>query len=38
MRLIVSLPVGKAAEAHAQADKRPLSDIVHWDRYGNLRH
>jgi nitroreductase len=37
MRLMVALPVGKAAEPKSQADKRPLKEIVHWDRYGNLR-
>jgi nitroreductase len=37
MRLMVALPVGKAAEPAAQAQKRPLREMVHWDRYGNLR-
>jgi len=37
MRLMVALPVGKAAGPAAQAGKRPLSETVHWDRYGNLR-
>jgi nitroreductase len=35
MRLMVALPVGAAVEATAQKEKRPLEDIVHWDRFGN---
>ncbi len=37
MRLMVALPVGRAAGPAAQAQKRPLNEIVHWDHYGNLR-
>jgi nitroreductase len=35
MRLVVVLPIGKPVGPVAQPGKRPLSDIVHWDRYGN---
>jgi nitroreductase len=35
MRLMVALPVGAAVEATQQKEKRPLKDIVHWDRFGN---
>ena len=37
MRLMVALPVGEATKPAQQAPKRPLSDIVHWDRYGEKR-
>jgi nitroreductase len=37
MRLMVALPVGKATEPPGQAQKRPLAEMVHWERYGNLR-
>ena len=34
MRLAVLLPIGAAAEPTKQAEKRPLSEILHWERYG----
>jgi nitroreductase len=34
LRLIVILPVGKAAGAVAQKEKRPLDQVVHRERYG----
>ena len=34
LRLMVVLPIGAAAEPTAQAPKRPLAEIVHWERYG----
>ncbi len=34
MRLLVALPIGAPTEATPQKDKRPLKDIVHWERYG----
>jgi nitroreductase len=34
MRLIVALPVGAPTKPPKQADKRPLSDMVHRERYG----
>ena len=37
MRLMVALPVGAPAEATAQKEKRPLKDIVHWERYGTKK-
>jgi len=37
LRLMVALPVGRPAKAPKQADKRPLEEMVHWERYGNLR-
>jgi nitroreductase len=37
MRLVVVLPIGKPAGPVKQAEKRPLSDIVHWDSYGTHR-
>jgi len=33
MRLMVALPVGAPAKPPRQADKRPLSEIAHWERY-----
>jgi nitroreductase len=33
-RLMVLLPIGEAAKAPQQADKRPLKQVVHWERYG----
>ena len=33
MRLIVALPVGAPAKPPKQADKRPLAEMVHWERY-----
>ena len=37
MRLMVVLPIGAPAEPAKQAAKRPLSDMVHWERYGNRK-
>ena len=34
MRLMVALPVGSPAQTTPQAEKRPLKDMVHWERYG----
>jgi len=34
MRLVVVLPIGKPAGAVKQPDKRPMTDIVHRERYG----
>jgi len=34
MRLIVALPIGAPVKEPQQAGKRPLADIVHWERYG----
>ena len=35
MRLMAVLPIGAAKKPAQQAAKRPLSEIVHWERYGN---
>jgi len=35
LRLMVALPIGYAAEPTAQGSKRPLAEIVHWERYGH---
>jgi nitroreductase len=35
MRLMVVLPIGAAKSPVRQKEKRPLSQIVHWERYGN---
>ena len=37
MRLMVVLPIGEAVEPPKQAEKRPLSEVVHWERYGEKR-
>jgi nitroreductase len=37
MRLMVALPVGVAVEATQQKEKRPLKDMVHWERFGSRR-
>jgi len=37
IRLMVCLPVGVAAEATQQKEKRSLKDIVHWERFGSLQ-
>jgi nitroreductase len=37
MRLVAVLPIGKPAGPVKQARKRPLSDIVHWERFGTQR-
>jgi hypothetical protein len=34
LRLMVALPIGEAVEGARQADKRPLTDMVHWEQYG----
>ena len=34
MRLMVALPIGEAAGDATQAPKRPLSEMVHYERYG----
>jgi nitroreductase len=36
MRLMVVLPVGAPAKVAAQAQKRPLKEMVHWERYGSM--
>ena len=33
-RLLAILPIGKPAEEPRQADKKPLADVAHRDRYG----
>ena len=35
LRLMVLLPIGQAAKPAEQKEKRPLADIVHWERFGN---
>lgn len=37
MRLVVALPVGKPTKPVAPREKRPLADMVHWERYGQKR-
>lgn len=37
MRLVAVLPIAKPAGPVKQAQKRPLSHIVHWERFGNQR-
>jgi nitroreductase len=37
MRLMVALPIGAPKEAPRQAEKRPLEDIVHWERFGSRK-
>jgi len=34
LRLMIALPIGRAAGEVAQADKRPLAEMVHYERYG----
>jgi len=34
-RLLVVLPLGTADQPVEQAAKRPLEDLVHWERWGN---
>jgi nitroreductase len=34
MRFMVLLPIGKAAGEASQAAKKPLEEIVHWEKYG----
>ncbi len=34
LRLMIILPIGQAIEPTAQAPKRPLSEMVHWEQYG----
>ena len=34
MRLVVVLPIGAATKPTEQAKKRPLSKLLHWERYG----
>jgi nitroreductase len=33
-RLMVVLPIGEAVKTPEQAAKRPLREVVHWERYG----
>jgi hypothetical protein len=33
-RLIVLLPIGKAAHAGEQVAKKPMSEVTHYERYG----
>lgn len=35
LRLIILLPIGKPAGSPSQAPKKPLSELVHHERYGN---
>jgi nitroreductase len=37
MRLMVVLPIGAAKKTPRQAGKRPLSEMVHWERHGKTR-
>ena len=37
LRLMVLLPIGEAAKPTQQKEKRPLADIVHWERFGNTK-
>ena len=37
LRLMVALPVGAPVESPRQAEKRPLQEVVHWERYGTRR-
>jgi nitroreductase len=34
MRLMVALPIGKPKEPVEPREKRPMSDMVHWEKYG----
>jgi nitroreductase len=34
LRLIIALPIGKPARPPEQALKKPLADLVHYERYG----
>jgi len=34
LRLMIALPIGMPAGEVAQADKRPLAEMVHYERYG----
>ena len=36
MRLLAILPIGKPAESPNQAGKKPLSELVYYETYGNL--
>ena len=33
LRLIILLPIGKAADDGVQAKKKPLSQLVHWEKW-----
>jgi len=35
LRLIIMLPIGKPASPPKQADKKPLSELVHYEKFGN---
>jgi nitroreductase len=37
MRLMVLLPVGKAAASGSQASKKPMTEITHYNKYGAAR-
>ena len=37
LRLMVALPIGQAAGEVRQAEKLPLAEKVHYERYGNRR-
>lgn len=37
LRLMIILPIGKAAAAVTQAPKRALEDMVYWERWGEKR-
>ena len=34
LRLLAVLPIGKPADKAQQAEKKPLAELVHWERYG----
>jgi nitroreductase len=37
LRLMILLPIGKAKEPVPQAPKRPLEDMVYWEKWGQRR-
>jgi nitroreductase len=37
MRLVVALPIGKPVQPVTPREKRALTDIVHWEKYGAKR-
>lgn len=37
LRLMILLPIGKAKESPTQAPKRPLEEMVYWNKWGQKR-
>jgi len=37
MRLVVALPIGKPTQPVTPRDKRPLTEMVFWEKYGQAR-